>query len=315
MDESEHFTLAKTWYIRLGWNRIRTLSTSVLRTFNTTVRPINLETYSPYASFCQGRVTCDCCDAREFAQWLKDNNRSLSAIDVECGTMRLKVATLHILNLDEPCVEHLVSPHPSCSYSVSRGLGVDCKSVTQEVVLNDIDLFSISSAILNLSISNMVYNTDEFEDEPEFPQLPEKQNLTTVDLEGHRAWLTDLTVFPFHWFLTNNRRTIKNLRLSYLNLARLSESDFHGFNLLENIDLDHCLIRNIDVNAFQTLAAAPGPTFATLLSHMRFVRVSNNNILQLDWCFLEPVSHSLEVSFFASIGFLDVILRHFRNRC
>ena len=292
LENSAVFILHRASTIDLEGNRMRSLSSAVLNTLNTSLPHFQLLLNSYNDPFCPGMSTCNCCDMRDFGLWLKDHMESLYSFSAQCGATKYWIHDLPALasQLQEPCVENVILPHSSCDF---HGFILRCHNTNSVAVFSELDFYETPSTVREISLKIVEYVSGDAG--MDFPSIPKREKLTAIDIQGIRTLLSALQVFPFDRLLTENKHNILRLRLSSVKLMRLTVANFRGFNQLEHLEIDNCLIQDIHPDLFENLAVTHGTFEPGWTSGIRFVRIANNNISHLNWEFLRPVSQSIEV--------------------
>ena len=196
-------------------------------------------------------------------------------------------------------------PHPSCKYDdIKNGLvSLKCmKHGAAFFLLNSYTMAAIHPNTSYILIFGFVYSLAEF------PTIPERSHLNTLTLSGSKEDMPYLDVFPFSLFLVNNKRHVGTLYLTHLKLKRLTRVDFGGFNQLQKLFIEECLIHNIDPDVFEDLGSLPGDDgMSGFGSRITNIEITNNEITHLNWGFLKPISASLQVHLnFSSVACITV---------
>ena len=97
------FTLARASEINLDGNSIRTVASSVLSTFNTTLNFTLTLLSDTDDQFCVGGQPCTCCEFYDIGNWLRNQRPDFSSFDVQCGETSYNAMTIHSLELGKPC--------------------------------------------------------------------------------------------------------------------------------------------------------------------------------------------------------------------
>ena len=89
---------------------------------------------------------------------------------------------------------------------------------------------------------------------------------------------------------------------------------FSEFPNLQELYLEGCFIRHVDVDVFAELGGAPGGSLPITSSRLDILLIEGNLIVDLNWLFLRPVSDSLTVQlknivkYDSGIGWVQVLV-------
>ncbi|OQV19995.1 hypothetical protein BV898_05999 [Hypsibius exemplaris] len=188
-------------------------------------------------------------------------------------------------------------PHESCTYGksyLSLNNGDQYVSTTLCTGLQDFvlpDNFNVSSVYTDTEAiwfrNTRVIVKDNYTPLPYLPHL--------------RGFMMELKYddatprFPLNGLLIRNKNQISRLDLTHVNMSGINKADFNGFVKLKYLLLNNCQITAIDKDIFEELGIIlDAPSFGEIFLNLETVRIFSNDIEQLDWAFLSPISRDLK---------------------
>ncbi|OQV20001.1 hypothetical protein BV898_06005 [Hypsibius exemplaris] len=101
--------------------------------------------------------------------------------------------------------------------------------------------------------------------------------------------------FPLNGILIHNKNHITHLDLTRVNMSGINRADFNGFVRLNSLRLDRCQITAIGKDIFEEIGTiVDAPSLSGIYPQLEIFIISDN-IEQLDWAFLSPISRSLKI--------------------
>ncbi|OWA54727.1 hypothetical protein BV898_19127 [Hypsibius exemplaris] len=161
-----------------------------------------------------------------------------------------------------------------------------CKG-SQDILLPDnfnVSLVNADTEALNFGVVRVIVN-DNY---TPLPYLPHLRYFMLYSRFGTPR-------FPLNGLLIYNKNYIIHLELDLVNMSGLNKADFNGFIRLKYLVLTRCKITALGKDIFEELGIiADTPALSGIFPHLEYVTIAFNDIEQLDWAFLSPISRHLK---------------------